>query len=140
MAKEPRVSLIERITDNPIGEDAVADIEIEQPFSFGENQAALPEGIEIEMTDEGGVVIDLDPLASSRMGSTDFFANLAEEMSDQELGSISSELMSEYQGNRSARKDWEDSYSKGLELLGFTYEDRTQPFRGATGVIHPLLA
>ena len=140
MAKEPTVSLIERITDNPIGEDAIADIEIEQPFSFSENQAVLPEGIDIQMTEDGGVVIDLDPQASSRMGSTDFFANLAEELSDQELGSISSELMSEYQGNKSARKDWEDAYSKGLELLGFTYEDRTQPFRGATGVTHPLLA
>ena len=140
MAEEPRVSLVERITDNPIGEEAIADIEIEQPFSFGENQAALPEGIEIEMSDDGGVVIDLDPMASSRMGSGDFSANLAEELSDQDLGSISSELMSEYQGNKSSRKDWEDAYSKGLELLGFTYEDRTQPFRGATGVTHPLLA
>ena len=92
------------------------------------------------MSDDGGVVIDLDPMASSRMGSGDFSANLAEELSDQDLGSISSELMSEYQGNKSSRKDWEDAYSKGLELLGFTYEDRTQPFRGATGVTHPLLA
>ena len=140
MAEEPRISLVERVTDNPIGEEAIEDIEIEQPFSFGENQAALPEGIEIEMSDDGGVVIDLDPMASSRMGSGDFSANLAEELDEQELGSISSELMGEYQGNKSARKDWEDAYSKGLELLGFTYEERTQPFRGATGVTHPLLA
>ena len=140
MAEDPKVSLVERITDNPIGEDAITELEIEQPFSFAENQANFPEGVDIEMTDDGGVIIDLDPMASSQMGSTDFFANLAEELSDQELGSISSELTSEYQANKSSRKDWEDAYSKGLGLLGFTYEDRTQPFRGATGVTHPLLA
>jgi len=48
--------------------------------------------------------------------------------------------MDQYESNRSSRQDWEDAYSKGLELLGFTYEERTQPFRGATGVTHPLLA
>ncbi len=48
--------------------------------------------------------------------------------------------MSEYEANKSSRKDWEEAYANGLELLGFNYEERTQPFRGATGVTHPLLA
>tara|TARA_R100000482_G_scaffold3762_1_gene1355 strand:- start:825 stop:2987 length:2163 start_codon:yes stop_codon:yes gene_type:complete len=48
--------------------------------------------------------------------------------------------MEQYQANKSSRHDWEEAYSKGLELLGFSYEERTQPFRGATGVTHPLLA
>jgi hypothetical protein len=61
-------------------------------------------------------------------------------MDDRELGSVANDLMEQYQANKSSRHDWEEAYSKGLELLGFNYEERTQPFRGATGVTHPLLA
>jgi len=56
------------------------------------------------------------------------------------LSRISSEMLAEYDANKSSRQDWEDAYANGLELLGFNYEERTQPFRGATGVTHPLLA
>ena len=138
MAEKPVVSLMDKNTDSPLAEEIVADINLDLP----EDMLTEPdiEGIEITPSEDGGVVIDLDPTATNEGGSGDFYANLAEEMSDQELGSISSELVSEYQSNKSSRKDWEDSYSKGLELLGFTYEERTQPFRGATGVTHPLLA
>jgi hypothetical protein len=61
-------------------------------------------------------------------------------MPDRELGRISSELLAEYDSNSESRQEWSDTYSKGLELLGFTYDERTQPFRGASGVTHPLLA
>ena len=70
----------------------------------------------------------------------DFYANLAEEMPDRELSRIGSDLAGEFDANKAGRQDWEDAYTDGLELLGFNYEERTQPFRGSSGVTHPLLA
>jgi hypothetical protein len=95
--------------------------------------------IGITPTEDGGVEIDFDP-ADQRGEGEDFDANLAEEMPDRELSRISSEMLAEYDANKSGRQDWEDAYANGLELLGFNYEERTQPFRGSTGVTHPLLA
>ena len=69
-----------------------------------------------------------------------FFSNLSEDISDSELGAISGMLLDEFEANKSSRQEWEDAYADGLELLGFSYNERTQPFRGATGVTHPLLA
>lgn len=95
--------------------------------------------IEISPTEDGGVEVDFEP--SDRRGEEeDFYANLAEEMPERELGRIASELLGEFDSNKASRQEWEDAYADGLELLGFTYEERTQPFRGASGVTHPLLA
>ena len=69
-----------------------------------------------------------------------FGENLAEVLSDRELQRVASELLSEFDANKASRQQWEDTYANGLELLGFSYEDRTEPFRGASGVVHPLLA
>jgi hypothetical protein len=96
-------------------------------------------GLSIEMEEDGGVVVDFDP-RSRRQGAGDFYDNLAEDMDDRDLGRISTEIMDAYENNKNGRKDWEDTYTNGLELLGFKYEDRAEPFRGATGVTHPLLA
>ena len=95
--------------------------------------------IEIELDDDGGATVDFDPSGDDEEDG-DFYRNLAEDVDDRELGSLSSDLMSQYDSNKASRSDWEDSYSKGLELLGFNYEERTMPFRGASGVTHPLLA
>ena len=95
----------------------------------------MPEDIEIVEEEDGGVTLDFDPMAVARE-SENFYDNLAEDMDDRELGSIASDLLSEYESNKASRGDWEEAYSKGLELLGFNYEDRTEPFRGATGVTH----
>ena len=138
MADEPIVSLMDRANSNPLEEDVALDIEIEQPAATFQNKNNIPDGIEIEATDDGGVVIDLDP--SQQQEEEGFFDNLAEYLDDRDLGSISNELSSEFEANKSSRKDWEDTYSNGMELLGLNYEERTTPFRGATGVTHPLLA
>ena len=134
----PPVSLVERVTDDPKVEDAQTDLEIEMPAATFKTD--IPDGIEIEMTEDGGVTIDLDPTAENNPMTGEFYRNLATEIDDSELGRLSSDLVSEYDANKSSRKDWEDAYANGLELLGFNYEERTQPFRGATGVTHPLLA
>ena len=117
------------------------DIEIAAPGTFvGSVNDILPEGIEIEPQDDGGVIVDLDPMAMMGLSSGDFYGNLAEELDDRDLGALSSRLLEDFESNKSSRSEWEDAYSKGLELLGYNYEERTMPFRGATGVTHPLLA
>jgi len=121
-------------------EELELDIEIASPGTFEPKMTDASEGIEISEEDDGGVIVDFDPSEMIEVDENDFYRNLAEEMDDSDLATISNELLSEYESNRSSRSDWEDSYSKGLELLGYTYEDRTMPFRGATGVTHPLLA
>ena len=121
--------------------DLELDIEVAAPGTFvGSVNEILPEGIEIESEEDGGVTIDFDPMAMVGLNDGDFYRNLAEELDDRELSRLSSELLGEFDGNKASRSEWEDAYSKGLELLGYNYEDRTMPFRGATGVTHPLLA
>ena len=124
-------------------EDLAAELELEIPDSQN-NVVAMIDAenvgeIEIIPTEDGGVEVDFEPQDQRGMNE-DFYANLAEEMPDRELTRISSELLSEFDANRASRQEWEDAYKDGLELLGFTYEERTQPFRGASGVTHPLLA
>jgi hypothetical protein len=69
-----------------------------------------------------------------------FFSNLAEELDDTVLGSLASQLVTDYRKDKESRSDWEKSYTSGLDLLGFKYNDEGQPFRGASSVTHPLLA
>jgi hypothetical protein len=120
-------------------EDMELDIELAAPGTF-EGNALLPEGIEIEESDDGGVIVDFDPMAMLGVDEGDFYRNLAEDLDDRELGALASELLGEFEANKASRSEWEDAYSKGLSLLGYTYEERTMPFRGATGVTHPLMA
>ena len=94
--------------------------------------------VEVTLEDDGGVVVDFDPNVGGPEG--EFGDNLAEQLSDAELGRISGELTSEFEENKSGRQEWEDAFANGLELLGFSYEERAQPFRGASGVTHPLLS
>ena len=96
-------------------------------------------GLSIELEDDGGVVVDFDP-RSMAQGSEDFYANLAEDLDDRVSNAVAANLIEQYEANKSGRKEWEDAYRTGLELLGFKYEERAEPFRGATGVTHPLLA
>ena len=124
-------------------DDLTAEVELELPDSsnvvMADIEATDVGSIEISPEDDGGVVIDFDP-QDQRGVSDDFYMNLAEEIPDRELARISSDLLSEFDANKASRQEWEDAYTNGLELLGFTYDERTQPFRGASGVTHPLLA
>ena len=96
-------------------------------------------GLNIELEDDGGVVVDFDP-RMDQVSNAGFYDNLAEEVDTGLLSRIASDLLDQYEANKDGRKDWEDTYRTGLELLGFKYEERSEPFRGATGVTHPLLA
>ena len=140
MARAPTGGLMDRNVPSQLDEaDLAAELELEIPDSL-ETPLMLDgdEEIEIIAEDDGGVVIDFDP--TEDVEDMAFGSNLAEGMDDRELGAISSELMGEFDANKASRQDWEDAYTDGLELLGFNYEERTEPFRGASGVTHPLLA
>jgi len=137
-------SLMDRNVPSQLDEeDLQAEIEIELPGSQNDVMAMIASedvgSIEIIPEEDGGVIVDFDPQAKQGT-AVEFDANLAEEIPDRELGRISSELMSEFDANKASRQDWEEAYANGLELLGFTYDERTEPFRGASGVTHPLLA
>ena len=124
-------------------EDLMAEIEIELPDSQN-NVLAMIQGedigeIEISPTEDGGVEVDFEP-QDEMLGDDGFYSNLAEQLPDRELARIASDLLEEYDANKASRQEWEDAYANGLELLGFNYEERTQPFRGSSGVTHPLLA
>ena len=139
MARQPFASFVERSNDDPELGEMETDLDIEMPGTRVA-QDEIPEGIDIEMGEDGGVVVDFDPMAMDMPDEGDFYANLAETMDMGELSYISNDLMSQFDSAKMSRKDWEDEYSKGLDMLGFKYEERTEPFRGATGVTHPLLA
>ena len=96
-----------------------------------------PEGLEIEMDEEGGATLDFDPREA--LPEIEFYSNLAEVIDDRDLETLSDELMGDFESDKSSRKDWEDAYVKGLGLLGLKYDERTTPFRGASGATHPLL-
>ena len=123
--------------------DLQAEIELELPGS----QVGIDAEMDIEnageveiITDEdGGVTVDFDPIEITIVEGG-FYDNIADQVGQQELQAICSDLLSQFDANKSSRQEWEDAYSEGLELLGFTYEERTQPFRGSSGVTHPLLA
>ena len=96
--------------------------------------------VEVTMDEEGGAEIAFDPRAITEEGGQDHFENLADFLGDEVLEPLGSKLVEQYNEYKESRGDWEDTYRNGLELLGFKYERRTQPFRGASGVNHPVLA
>ena len=96
--------------------------------------------VEIEMTEEGGAEVSFDPKAASPEGGEDHFENLAEFLEDDIIDPLGLKLIDSYNEYKESRADWEDCYREGLDLLGFKYQRRTQPFKGASGVNHPVLA
>ena len=101
---------------------------------------ASEEPIEINPQEDGSVEIDFDPSKVNIEGQQGHFDNLAELLPEDILDPIGSELTENYMDYKASRKDWEQAYTTGLELLGFKYENRSEPFQGASGATHPVLA
>jgi len=95
----------------------------------------MPE-IEVILEDDGGATVEIGEMEDMEVS---FDANLAELVDEDELGRMGLELMALFEADKSSRQDWEEMYAKGLDLLGMKIEERTKPFRGASGVSHPLL-
>ena len=113
--------------------------DINEVETVSEEETPSTDEVEVITTEDGGAEVSFDPSAIEPQ-STSHFQNLAEVLDDATLDPLGSKLTSDYMDYRSSRKDWEDTYRNGLDLLGFKYERRTEPFRGASGVTHPVLS
>ena len=116
------------------GEDVIVE---EQQEIIERQKGGEPE---IEIEEDGGATINFDPSSVNPEGGQDHFENLADYLDDNVLDPLASELMEKYKDYKQSRQEWEDSYREGLNLLGFKYITRTEPFRGASSVTHPVLA
>ena len=120
-----------------ISDEAFVEQEIEIP---NEELDTSNEDVNVTMDEDGGAEIDFAPGAGETLESDEHFSNLAEIIDEQYLDELGSTLYDQYTEYKESRGDWEDSYREGLSLLGFKYEKRTEPFKNASGVNHPVLA
>ena len=114
---------------NPLGNPSDSGLEIE---------ILNPDAVSIE-TEDGGALVILGPELSQEM-MPGFHDNLAEHMDPSDLGALGHELLDDFESDSRSREDWEDTYKKGLDLLGLKIEDRSSPWPGACGVFHPILS
>jgi hypothetical protein len=118
-----------------LGEDLspeAVDVELE------EEMEELPPDVQIMIDDEGGATISIGPQEPEDIESK-HGENLAEKLDEDVLDRISEDILSLFESDISSRGDWEKTYSEGMKLLGFQYEEKTKPFRGAAGAQVPLL-
>jgi len=119
--------------DIPSEEEIAEEVAIQEPEE-------LKGPIEVVPEEDGGATIDFEPGAINIPGTEAHFDNLADILPDDVLEPIGNEMVQNYMDYKSSRKDWERGYTEGLDLLGFKYENRTEPFQGASGATHPVLA
>jgi hypothetical protein len=115
--------------DKVVNEAPVLDVVVTS------EEEMLPD-IEIILEEDGSATVEL---GEEDAQDVDFYANLADVVDPDVLGLISSELGQIFEADKSSRQDWEQMYAKGLDLLGLKIEERTKPFRGAAGAVHPML-
>jgi hypothetical protein len=140
MAQDPRPSNVDRsLLQAPLDIMAPAEEEL-----LNQEQEFLAQDVDIEIEPDlsgGAEVIFGPPDPENILGEEpdDFFDNLASAVDPVTLGVVGSELLDLVNEDKLSREEWEHTYTQGLELLGLKYESRTEPFNGATGVIHPVL-
>jgi hypothetical protein len=114
-------------------QEEIQDVAVQEPVEEKGPIEVIPE-------EDGGVTLDYEPGAINVPGTESHFDNLAELLPDDVLEPIGNEMTQNYMDYKTSRKEWEQSYITGLDLLGFKYENRTEPFQGASGATHPVLA
>jgi hypothetical protein len=121
---------IEKLNLDPVNEEEALEIEI------GADDSPIPEDLEVLIEEISN--LDLDAIG---MEAVAFGDNLAESIDEDQLNVLGSKLNDNYEEDFQSREDWYHAFTQGLELLGIKYDqERTQPFQGASGVHHPLLA
>jgi len=119
--------------DIPSEEEIAEEVAVQEPEELKGPIEVIPE-------EDGGVTLDFEPGAINVPGTESHFDNLADILPDDVLEPVGNEMVQNYMDYKSSRKDWERGYTEGLDLLGFKYENRTEPFQGASGATHPVLA
>ena len=128
------------LPNNPPSDSQFVEQEVFTKEPDSEIESEPTDEVEIVETEDGGAEISFEPNAQEGLESLNHFVNLAEIINDNELDSLATELYDKYTEYKESRGDWEETYRNGLNLLGFKYEPRTEPFRGAAAVTHPVLA
>ena len=119
--------------DVPSEEELQEEVSVQEPEQEKGPVEVIPE-------EDGGATIDFEPGSINIPGTESHFDNLADILPDDVLDPVGGEMVNNYMDYKASRKDWEQSYKSGLDLLGFKYENRTEPFQGASGATHPVLA
>jgi hypothetical protein len=119
--------------DIPSDEEMAEEVNVQEP----EEQKGP---VEVTPEEDGGATIDFEPGSINIPGTENHFDNLADILPDDILEPIGNDMVQNFMDYKASRKDWEQSYTSGLDLLGFKYENRTEPFQGASGATHPVLA
>jgi len=117
-------------------DEASVEIDVNMPQEFEGGAEVLDDG-------QGGAIVQalMEQQPMEVMAEAyDHNANLAEALDDATLGELSSDIRASFEEDQESRSEWEDTYTKGLDLLGVQYDDRTEPFEGASGVTHPLIS
>jgi hypothetical protein len=115
--RQPVVSLMDRMNDDPELLAIQDEADLATPNGMSSASDIMPDGIEIELDEEGGATVDFDPMADNMTDEGDFYRNLAEDMDDGELGRISNDLVGQYDANKASRQDWEETYTKGFRAV-----------------------
>jgi len=114
------------------------EVEVDIAETQAEKQPVNP--VDVQENPDGSVDVNFQPGLVNPGEDESHFANLADLLDDSILGPLGHELFDNYSDYKSSRKDWESAYREGLDLLGFKYEQSTEPFKGASGATHPVLA
>ena len=115
----------------PSEEEVAEEISVQEPVEEKGPIEVVPE-------EDGGATIDFEPGAINIPGTENHFDNLADILPEDVTEPIGNEMVQNYMDYKASRKEWENSYKTGLDLLGFKYENRTEPFQGASGATHPV--
>jgi hypothetical protein len=127
--------------DKSLPNEVRTEVEIPGEEEVTEQEEIVEQGpVEVIDEEDGGATIDFAPGAVNVAGTESHFDNLADILPEDVLEPIGNEMVDNYMDYKTSRKDWEQSYIQGLDLLGFKYENRTEPFQGASGATHPVLA
>ena len=118
-------------------DEASVDVSVPQPEDFAGGAEVIDDGQGGAIVQSLAEMIAMEEASAAMPSHTD---NLAEYLDDGYLGEISSDLRASYEDDLDSRSEWEETYTKGLDQLGVKYEERTQPFEGASGVTHPLIS
>ncbi len=130
---------IDKALPNITPDETLPKEEIVEEVDIAEELGKKP--IEVTPEEDGGATIDFDPQANLNIpGTEEHFDNLADILPDDILDPVGNKLTGDYMDYKMSRKDWEQAYINGIDLLGFKYVNRTQPFQGASGATHPVLA
>jgi len=103
-------------------------------------EVTAPDGVETIQNEDGSVDVNFDPRAVAPAEGDEHYSNLAEFLGDEILDPLGTQLQTNFEEYKESRRDWERTYTQGLDLLGFKYEDKTEPFQNASGATHPVLA